>query len=754
MGKIRTRVGFVFLALVLVGLVQAGSAAWRPAHGIGRRVLIGFKDGAGGSARQQRAVAIEELEGQIHHVFRFLPLVSARLPDGAIARLRGRADVAYVEEDVILHALPAELPWGVDRIDAEKVWPTGNKGAGVDVAILDSGIDHDHPDLAANIAGGVYFAGGFWDEFFGRDGSTSPSAWNDNNGHGTHCAGIVAAVQNGTGVVGVAPQARLHAVQVLDDRGSGYTSDICQGLEWCADHGIDVASMSFGGGHTTSLRDACQAAGDAGVILVAAGGNGYAAPVLYPAAYDSVIAVSATDSGDNLAGFSNVGPEIELAAPGVSIVSTYAGGGYATMGGTSMACPHVAGAVALALGAGVSNARDRLQDTAVDLGVPGRDSRFGYGRVDAAGATGTTEEPPVANFVGDPTGGDAPLTVSFTDQSTGTVTSWSWTFGDGGSSSQQNPSHQYTSAGTYTVSLTVSGPKGSDTETRTGYIAVTAAAAPVAQFAGDPTGGDAPLTVSFTDQSTGTVTSWSWTFGDGGRSSQQNPSHQYTGAGTYTVSLIVSGPGGSDTETKADYIDVTAPAPPSAAFAGSPTSGDAPLTVSFTDQSTGAVTGWSWDFGDGATSTQQHPSHTYDVPGAYDVSLTVTGPGGSDTAAVGGYIFVAVPSVATMHVTDIAFDPDVLAWGWGSWCRTSATVRIVDHAGAPVANAGVYGSWSGASWGNVSAWTGADGVASFRSTRWVRGGGTFTFTVTNVSKTDWLYDPAANVETSDSITLP
>jgi len=220
------------------------------------------------------------------------------------------------------------------------------------------------------------------------------------------------------------------------------------------------------------------------------------------------------------------------------------------------------------------------------------------------------------------------------------------------------------------------------------------------------------------------------------------------------VSLIVSGPGGSDTETKADYVDVTAPAPPSAAFAGSPTSGDAPLTVSFTDQSTGAVTGWSWDFGDGATSTQQHPSHTYDVPGAYDVSLTVTGPGGSDTAAVGGYIFVAVPSVATMHVTDIAFDPDVLAWGWGSWCRTSATVRIVDHAGAPVANAGVYGSWSGASWGNVSAWTGADGVASFRSTRWVRGGGTFTFTVTNVSKTDWLYDPAANVETSDSITLP
>jgi subtilisin len=745
----------MFLALIVVVLVQASSGGAEPTHGFARRMLIGFKDGAGGTGPAQRVAVIHQLEGEIHHVFRLLPLVSAWLPEGAIARLRSRADIAYVEEDVILHALSDQVPWGVDKIDAEKVWPTGNRGSGSHVAILDTGIDYDHPDLAANIAGGVYFAGGFLDEFFGRDGSTSPSAWNDNNGHGTHCAGIVAALQNGTGVVGVAPQATLHAVQVLDDRGSGYTSDICQGLEWCADHGIDVASMSFGGDHTTALRGACQAAQSAGVILVAASGNGYGAAVLYPAAYDSVIAVSATDSGDNLASFSNIGPQIELAAPGVSIKSTYAGGGYATMGGTSMACPHVAGAVALALAGGVSNPRSRLQDTAVDLGVPGRDTRFGYGRVDAAKATGTADEAPVARFVGSPTSGTAPLTVSFTDQSTGTVTSWSWTFGDGGSSSLRNPSHRYTSAGTYTVRLTVSGPKGSDTETLDGYITVGTVQAPVAQFAGSPTSGDAPLTVSFTDQSTGTINNWSWNFGDGGTSTQASPSHQYTSAGTYTVSLTVSGPGGSDTESKTGYVIVTAPAPPNAAFVGSPTRGDAPLTVSFTDQSTGAVTSWSWTFGDGATSTQQHPSHTYSAPGTYDVSLTVTGPGGSDTATASGYVLVEAPSVATMHVADITLVPEVMSWGsWGSWCRSSATVRIADRAGAPVANASVYGTWSGAAWGNVSAWTNANGVATFYATRWVRGGGTFTFTVTNVTRTGWLYDAAANVETSDSITLP
>ncbi|RME95456.1 MAG: PKD domain-containing protein, partial [Bacteroidetes bacterium] len=138
--------------------------------------------------------------------------------------------------------------------------------------------------------------------------------------------------------------------------------------------------------------------------------------------------------------------------------------------------------------------------------------------------------------------------------------------------------------------------------------------APTAGFTASPTSGVRPLMVQFTDQSTGDITSWSWDFGDGGTSSQQNPSHTYTSAGTYTVRLTVTGPGGSDTKRRRDYITVTEPAPV-ADFTGSPTSGPKPLTVHFTDQSTGNIANWDWDFGDGGTSTQQNPSHTYTEAG-------------------------------------------------------------------------------------------------------------------------------------------
>ncbi|MCP3920803.1 MAG: PKD domain-containing protein [bacterium] len=246
---------------------------------------------------------------------------------------------------------------------------------------------------------------------------------------------------------------------------------------------------------------------------------------------------------------------------------------------------------------------------------------------------------PVAEFVGSPTSGSAPLLVDFTDQSTGEVTSWSWTFGDGGTSTMQSPSYSYAADGTYTVELTATGPGGSDTETKTGYITVSASA-PVAGFIGNPTSGTAPLMVDFTDQGTGTVTSWDWSFGDGGTSSVQNPSHSYATSGTYTVALTVTGPGGMGMETKTDYITVNAAAP-TAEFAGTPTSGASPLAVDFTDMSSGDVTSWAWSFGDGGNSTAQDPSHTYTTDGVYTVSLTVTGPGGGDMETKTDYITVS-----------------------------------------------------------------------------------------------------------------
>jgi PKD repeat protein len=217
-------------------------------------------------------------------------------------------------------------------------------------------------------------------------------------------------------------------------------------------------------------------------------------------------------------------------------------------------------------------------------------------------------------------------TVQFTDASTGDITGWSWTFGDGETSTAQSPQHTYATAGTYTVTLTVSNAYGGDTEAKTGYIDV--GPIPAAAFTASPTAGLAPLTVQFTDLSLGNPTSWHWDFGDGGTSTDQSPAHTYTEPGTYTVTLTVTNAYGEDTETKTVYIYA---APPIASFTANVTRGNAPLTVQFTDTSTGDITGWSWDFGDGNTSTDQNPTHTYTEPGTYTASLTVSGPTGEDS---------------------------------------------------------------------------------------------------------------------------
>ncbi len=257
----------------------------------------------------------------------------------------------------------------------------------------------------------------------------------------------------------------------------------------------------------------------------------------------------------------------------------------------------------------------------------------------------------MADFTANVTSGAAPLAVNFTNMSQGQCTSFYWNFGDGGTSNQENPSHTYNSPGTYTVSLTVSGSEGTDTETKTNYITVgQPAQKPAADFVGSPTTDMPPMTVDFTDLSTGPITSWSWTFEEGepGTSTQQNPSNiLFLLPGTYTVTLTVTGPGGSDTETKTGYITADDPRPV-ADFSAEPTSGLAPLSVQFTDSSTGNVTSRSWSFGDGGTSNLQNPSYVYNTPGTYTVSLTVSGPVPSIPPSNGtktrtDYITVAYP---------------------------------------------------------------------------------------------------------------
>ena len=256
--------------------------------------------------------------------------------------------------------------------------------------------------------------------------------------------------------------------------------------------------------------------------------------------------------------------------------------------------------------------------------------------------SGSGSEGPSASFDAAPTSGSAPLVVQFTDTSTGTIDTYAWDFGDGATSSAQDPAHTYTDPGTYTVSLTVSGTDGSDVFQLEDGIVVQAGGGVTAGFGANPTSGTAPLVVQFTDTSTGPVDTWSWDFGDGTGSSAPNPAHTYTTEGTYSVSLTVSGGGSSDTFTLDDGIVVgSGQSGPTANFSGTPTSGVAPLTVQFTDQSIGTVDTWSWDFGDGTTSQQRDPSHVYTLPGTYDVTLTVSGSDGSDSATRADYVTVA-----------------------------------------------------------------------------------------------------------------
>ncbi len=276
-----------------------------------------------------------------------------------------------------------------------------------------------------------------------------------------------------------------------------------------------------------------------------------------------------------------------------------------------------------------------------------------------------------ADFSASPRSGNSPLTVQFTDLSTGTPTMWAWDFGDGvipmdanascsgdGCGMVANPVHTYREPGTYTVTLTASNQYGQgDTEIKQGYITVGSTSGLSADFSASPRSGNSPLTVQFTDLSTGTPTMWAWDFGDGavpmdanascsgaGCGMVANPVHTYREPGTYTVTLTASNQyGQSDTEIKQGYITVGSSSGFNADFVASPTSGQAPLTVQFTDLTAGTPTMWSWQFGDGTSEGMlASPKHTYTQAGTYTVTLTASNQyGQSDTESKTNYITVS-----------------------------------------------------------------------------------------------------------------
>lgn len=238
-------------------------------------------------------------------------------------------------------AIYNEIPWGIKRVKALAAWDT-TKGKGVKVAVIDTGIRSDHTDLNGQVVGG----------YNAVDDSERDGAAEDDNGHGTHVAGTIAAKQDNKGVVGVAPEVKLYAVKVLDKDGSGSLSDVIRGMIWCANNNIQVANMSLGSSMPSEmLHRALRYAKARGVVVVAAAGNSGEA-VSYPGAYPESIAVSASDSEDKLADFSSRGPEVDFVAPGVDIVSTWHNGNTVSLSGTSMAAPHVTGLAALATAQG------------------------------------------------------------------------------------------------------------------------------------------------------------------------------------------------------------------------------------------------------------------------------------------------------------------------------------------------------------------------------------------------------------------
>jgi subtilisin family serine protease len=273
------------------------------------------------------------------------------------------------------------IDWGLKAVGAEVAWQK-TKGKGIKVAVLDTGIDPDHRDLAPNVKA--------WADF-----TNSRYAIEDMQGHGSHCAGIIAGVDNGVGMIGVAPEVEIYAAKVLGDSGTGGFDSIVRGLQWAISKGVDVISMSLGTASQPPemVHQVVKQAKDLGIIMVAATGNENGA-VCWPAMYDEIIAVSAVDQNLNRASFSNYGIKNEISAPGVDIVSTYKNGTYARLSGTSMATPLVAGAIALivarhkentnGLKPSVEEVHAILQMMVKDLGNIGKDELYGAGMINLA----------------------------------------------------------------------------------------------------------------------------------------------------------------------------------------------------------------------------------------------------------------------------------------------------------------------------------------------------------------------------------
>ncbi len=359
-------------------------------------LLVGLKKSTDLDAfREQTGFSLLDVGLSSLNVYR-VDILAGKIEE-VVQELAAFPEVAYVEPDGTVTAqdtLPNDpgfaFQYALLNIRAPQGWDMTTGSHLVTIAIVDSGVDQTHPELAPKILPGYDFV----------NGDADPQ---DDNGHGTHVAGIAAAFSNnGLGMTGVSWGAQILPVKVLNEFNSGTYSNVAAGIIWATDQGAQVINLSLGGGSPSlTLENAVNYAAAHGVALVAAAGNTGGA-ILYPARYPNVIAVASTNAANLRAPSSAFGPELDLSAPGVSIYSLAIGGGYTTLGGTSMAAPHVSGALALLLsmpGVGPIQARSYLETSALDLDAPGWDIFTGYGliQLDAALALAVPTATPTAS---------------------------------------------------------------------------------------------------------------------------------------------------------------------------------------------------------------------------------------------------------------------------------------------------------------------------------------------------------------------
>jgi subtilisin family serine protease len=564
------------------GSQQLASAAATGGQQIPDQYIVVFRGGVADVDNAARGLASAN-GATIRFIYRYaLRGFSAQMSAAAADAIARNPNVDFVEQDQVVEAIGTQTmdsngdPWGLDRIDARSglnnTYSYSLTGAGVYAYIIDTGIRTSHSEFEGRAAAGFTAI---------NDGNGS----NDCNGHGTHVSGTV-----GGRTYGVAKAVHLVAVRVLNCSGSGTWDQVIAGIDWVTGHHVSpaVANMSLGGGASSSVDRAVRNSIASGVSYAIAAGNGNSGGVAQdacnysPARVTEAMTIGATTKTDAKASWSNYGSCVDWFAPGVGIKSAWKTSDDATntISGTSMATPHTAGVAALYLEAFPTSTPQQVRDALYSATTKNivtasntANAHLLYSPSTGFGSSGGGGPPPNQAPTAAFTFSCTYLDCTFTDGSTdsdGSIASRSWTFGDGGASTETNPSHSFASAGSYTVELTVTDNDGATNSTSQ---SVTVSAPPGPPPGPPPPDNQAPvanftysctdLVCTFTDASSdsdGNVASWSWNFGDGTSSTASSPSHTFAAAGTYTVQLTVTDNAGATNTTSQD-VGVTAPPP-------------------------------------------------------------------------------------------------------------------------------------------------------------------------------------------------